>query len=154
MEAVPHEDGLLLRGSSRFALVTMVPGLPVTISAKPANRTRQVVANVGDGGVAMRLAEKTTAVPYVRSHSPVCPDPCNTRPETAFYGESIFYLTVNISASELLNPSKQYEHPVRLTEKINVAVLTLFNRFPMSILIVPSRQEWSAHMGLFTRYAR
>lgn len=102
----------------------------------------------------MRLPEKTTAEPYVQSHSPVCPDLCNTRPETAFYGESIFYLTLNISASELLNPSKQYEHPVRLTEKINVAVLTRLNRFPTSILIVPSPPRMSAHMNLLTRYAR
>jgi len=43
-------------------LATMAPGLPFAIAAQLANPRRQVVAIVGDGGLAMLMAELSTAV--------------------------------------------------------------------------------------------
>jgi pyruvate dehydrogenase (quinone)/pyruvate decarboxylase len=43
-------------------LATMGPGLPFSIAAQLANPGRQVVAIVGDGGLAMLMAELSTAV--------------------------------------------------------------------------------------------
>jgi pyruvate dehydrogenase (quinone) len=43
-------------------LATMGPGLPFAIAAQLANPGRQVVAIVGDGGLAMLMAELSTAV--------------------------------------------------------------------------------------------
>ncbi|SDR51437.1 pyruvate oxidase [Paraburkholderia fungorum] len=43
-------------------LATMAPGLPFAIAAQLANPGRQVVAIVGDGGLAMLMAELSTAV--------------------------------------------------------------------------------------------
>jgi pyruvate dehydrogenase (quinone) len=45
-------------------LATMAPGLPFAIAAQLANPGRQVVAIVGDGGLAMLMAELSTAVRY------------------------------------------------------------------------------------------
>jgi pyruvate dehydrogenase (quinone) len=45
-------------------LATMAPGLPFAIAAKLAEPARQTVAIVGDGGLAMLMAELSTAVKY------------------------------------------------------------------------------------------
>jgi pyruvate dehydrogenase (quinone) len=45
-------------------LATMAPGLPFALAAKLAHPERQVVAIAGDGGLAMLMAELSTAVKY------------------------------------------------------------------------------------------
>jgi pyruvate dehydrogenase (quinone)/pyruvate oxidase len=63
--AARHID---LRRGMQFScsgnLATMAPGLPYAIAAQIAYPGRQVVAFVGDGGLAMLMAELATAVKY------------------------------------------------------------------------------------------
>jgi pyruvate dehydrogenase (quinone) len=63
--AARHFD---IRGDRRFYLsanlATMAPGLPYAIAAQWAHPDRQCIALVGDGGLAMLLAEFDTAVRY------------------------------------------------------------------------------------------
>lgn len=59
---------LRLHGEQRVlvsgTLATMAPGVPYAIAAKLAHPERQSVAIVGDGGLAMLMAELSTAVRY------------------------------------------------------------------------------------------
>ena len=59
---------LRLHGAQRVlvsgTLATMAPGVPYAIAAKLAEPARQSVAIVGDGGLAMLMAELSTAVRY------------------------------------------------------------------------------------------
>jgi pyruvate dehydrogenase (quinone)/pyruvate oxidase len=56
------------RGNQQFSLsgnlATMAPGLPYTLAAQYAYPGRQCVALVGDGGLAMLMADLATAVKY------------------------------------------------------------------------------------------
>jgi pyruvate dehydrogenase (quinone) len=57
-----------IRGARQFHLsgnlATMAPGLPYAMAAQWANPGRQCIAYVGDGGLAMLMAELDTAVRY------------------------------------------------------------------------------------------